>query len=508
LRFNDWVVSVVNSFPWLSVIIFLPLLGSLLALVFWRRSELCRWASPCVTAADFFLVICLLVLDLRVRYGLTGSWLMVEDLPWIERFGIRYSLGLDGISLVLILLTAFLGFLCVLVSWKQIDTRVGAFHFFLQFMQTGILGVFLATDVFLFYLFWEIQLIPMFFLIGMWGHERRIYATIKFIIYTIVGSLLMLIAVIGLYLVHGSQTGIYTFSLHHLMRTPLSPSTEIWLYAAFLLAFAIKIPLLPVHSWLPDAHTEAPTAGSVILAGLLLKTGAYALLRFAFPLFPMASKLSVPLLLALGLIGLFYASWIALAQKDIKRLVAYSSIGHMGLVAIGVAVWNMMTLSGAILQMVNHGLTTSALFILVGMLDERTHSREIANFGGLWKRMPVFSAFFLLFAMASLGLPGLNNFVGEILILIGTFRGNPLVAGVGFAGLVFAVIYILYMVQKALFGETRSEQTKSLLLNDITVREVVILAPLAAAVLFMGLFPAPVLDLFQEPVRGLIGILK
>jgi NADH-quinone oxidoreductase subunit M len=497
-----------NFFPWLSVIIFLPLFGSLLALAFWRRPLVCRWASLGVTAADLILVICLLALDFKGKSGPTGNWILVEDFSWIERFGIRYSLGLDGISLVLVLLTAFLGFLCVLVSWKQIDTRVGAFHFFLQFMQTGILGVFLATDVFLFYLFWEVQLIPMFFLIGMWGHERRIYATIKFIIYTITGSLLMLIALIGLYLIHGSQTGTYTFSLSQLMHTALNPSTEIWLYASFLLAFAIKIPVVPVHSWLPDAHTEAPTAGSVILAGLLLKTGAYALLRFAFPLFPMASKLSVPLLLLLGLVGLFYASWIALAQKDIKRLVAYSSIGHMGLVVIGVSVWNIMTLSGAILQMVNHGLTTSALFILVGMLDERAHSREISNFGGLWKKMPTFSAFFLLFAMASLGLPGLNNFVGEILILIGTFRGNPLVAGIGFAGLVFTVIYILWLVQETLFGETRNEQIKEQIFNDINLREAVILVPLAAAVLLIGLFPAPVLNLFQGPVEGLIAFLK
>jgi NADH-quinone oxidoreductase subunit M len=498
----------VTSFPWLSVIIFLPLLGGLLALAFWRRPLLCRWASLYVTAADLILVLCLLAFNLKVNSGPTGNWLLVEDFAWIERFGIRYSLGLDGISLVLVLLTAFLGFLCVLVSWKQIDTRVGPFHFFLQFMQTGILGVFLATDVFLFYLFWEIQLIPMFFLIGMWGHERKIYATIKFILYTIAGSLLMLIALIGLYLIHGSQTGTYTFSLYQLMRTSLNPGTEIWLYAAFLLAFAIKIPIIPIHSWLPDAHTEAPTAGSVILAGLLLKTGAYGLLRFAFPLFPVASKLSIPLLLVLGLFGLFYASWIALAQKDIKRLVAYSSIGHMGLVVVGVASWNMMTLSGAILQMVNHGLTTSALFILVGMMDERVHSREIANLGGLWKKMPALSAFFLLFAMSSLGLPGLNNFVGEILILIGTFKGKPLVAGIAFAGLVLTVVYILWMVQRTLFGETRDEQIKALVLNDITVREVVVLAPLAAAVLIIGFFPAPVLNLFQEPVQGLIAILK
>ncbi len=497
-----------GSFPVLSWIIFLPLVGCLLALVTWQRPFLCRCLSLGITAADLLLVILLLVLPLQMNSGPTGNWLLVEDLSWIERFGIHYSLGADGISLVLVLLTSFLSLLCVLVSWEQIQTQVGSFHFFLLLEQTGILGVFLATDLFLFYLFWEIQLIPMFFLIGIWGHERRTYATIKFILYTVAGSLLMLIALIGLYLIHASQTGQYTFSFYQLIQTSMNPSMEIWLYAAFLLAFAIKIPLIPVHSWLPDAHTEAPTAGSVILAGLLLKTGAYALLRFGFPLFPIAARLSVPLLLVLGLAGLFYASWIALAQKDIKRLIAYSSIGHMGLVVIGVAVWNIMTLSGAILQMVNHGLTTSALFILVGMLDERVHSREIADFGGMWKKMPTFSAFFLLFAMASMGLPGLNNFVGEILILVGTFKGNPLAAIIGFAGLVFTVIYLLWVVQSTLFGETRSLKIREEVLADITSREALILVPLAAAVLFIGLYPAPVLDLFHEPVQSLAGFLK
>jgi NADH-quinone oxidoreductase subunit M len=497
-----------SHFPWLSLIIFLPLLGSLLALIFWRSPRWVRWASLGVAAANLILVLFLFTLNLRMQTGPTGRWLLAEDYPWIERFGIRYSLGLDGISLALILLTTFLGLLCVLISWKQIDRRVPAFHFFLMFMLTGVLGVFLAADLFLFYLFWEIQLIPMFFLVGVWGHENRVYATVKFILYTIAGSLLMLIALIGLYLVHGSQTGQYTFSLYQLIHTPMKPQTEMWIYAAFLLAFGIKIPLIPVHNWLPDAHTEAPTAGSVILAGLLLKTGVYALLRFAFPLFPMAAGYSVPLLLILGLGGLFYASWIALAQKDMKRLVAYSSIGHMGLIVIGVAVWNAMTLSGAILQMINHGLTTSALFILVGMLDERVHTRELASFGGFWKKMPVFSAFFLLFAMASLGLPGLNNFVGEILILIGTFKVQPLVAALGFAGLVFGVIYTLWLVQRGLFEETRSREIQEMTLADINLREAAILIPLAAAVLLIGLHPDPVLNLFQEPVQGLVGLLK
>ena len=447
-------------FPLLTTILFLPLLGSLLSLALRRRPLACRRASLLVALSEFGLVISLFTRDLNGHAGPLGKWILAEDFPWIERFGIRYSLGLDGISLMLILLTTFLFVLCVLVSWKQISERVGSFHFFLMGMETGILGVFLSADLFLFYLFWEFMLLPMFFLIGMWGHEKRVAATIKFLLYTMVGSLMMLAALIGLYLIHGSQTGAYTFSLPELMQTKFSAGAEWWLYMAFLLAFAIKIPMIPIHSWLPDAHTEAPTAGSVILAGLLLKTGAYALIRFGFPLFPNAARISVPLLLALGLGGLFYASWIALAQKDIKRLVAYSSIAHMGLVVIGIAVWDAMTLPGAILQMINHGLSTSALFILVGMLDERAHSRAIESYGGLWGKMPVFSAFFLLFAMASLGLPGLNNFVGEILILLGAFRTWPWVAGLGFAGLVFTVIYILWLVQGTLFGEIRNEQIK------------------------------------------------
>jgi NADH-quinone oxidoreductase subunit M len=497
-----------THFPWLTVILFIPLGGSFVALCLARRPKICRWTSLLVSLADFFLVVWLFPLSLRWEVGAGRHWLLSEDRPWIESLGIHYSLGLDGISLMLILLTALLTVLCVLVSWKEINSRVGTFHFFLLFMETSIMGVFLATDLFLFYLFWEIQIIPIFFLIGIWGHDERIYATVKFILFTLGGSLFMLIALIGLYLTHGAKTGDYTFSLYQLTQTPLAPSTEFWLYAAFLLAFAIKIPVFPVHTWLPDAHTQAPTAGSVILAGLLLKTGAYGLLRFGFPLFPVAAKFSVPLLLGLGLIGLFYAAWIALAQKDIKRLVAYSSIGHMGIVVIGIAVWNSITLSGATLQMINHGLTTSALFILVGMLEARVHTREIANFGGLWRKMPGFSAFFLFFGMASLGLPGLSNFVSEFLVLIGSIKAWPLITGFGFTGLVLTVIYTLTVVQKTLFEETRNETFKEQAFSDITVREVLILAPLAVAVLFIGLHPQPVLDLFAGPVDGLTGFLK
>lgn len=485
------------SFPILTLIVFLPLLGGLLVLAFRGRADTTRWFSLGVTLADLLLVITLFFTHLVPRrYG----WLLMEDYAWVPQLGIRYSLALDGISLVLILLTAFLSVLCVLVSWKEIHYQVGAFHCFLLAMESGVLGVFLATDLFLFYLFWELQVVPMFFLIGVWGHENRLFATVKFVLFSIAGSLLMLIAIIGLYLLHSSQTGYASFSLFELARTSLAPNVAGWLFAAFLLAFAIKIPMFPVHTWLPDAHTEAPTAGSVILAGLLLKTGAYAVLRFAFPLFPGAAGAAMPLLLALGLIGLFYAAWIALAQSDLKRLVAYSSISHMGLIVIGFAVGSTIALSGAVLLMVNHGLTTSALFILVGMLSERTGSREFAAFGGLWKTMPVFSAFFLFFGLASVGLPGLNNFVSEILILVGVFQQKPMIGVVAFAGIVFVLVYGLRMIQDTIFGEAAAGEG----FPDLTPREAAVLVTLALAVLFLGLHPGPVLDLLQEPVHRMI----
>jgi NADH-quinone oxidoreductase subunit M len=489
-----------NGIPFLSIIVFLPLLGGIFVLVWSQRSLLCRVLSLVVTLADLVLVLLLFIPGARTA---GGPWFRVEDHAWIPSVGIRYTLAADGLSLMLLLLTTFLGVLCVLVSWKHIEEKVSSYHFFLLLTLTGILGVFVATDLFLFYLFWEVQIIPMFFLVGIWGHEQRTRTTMKFILFTMAGSLFMLIAVIGLYVVHGHQTGTYTFDLAQLMKTSLSGGVQGWLYVAFMLAFCIKIPVVPVHTWLPDAHTQAPTAGSVILAGLLLKTGAFAVFRFAFPLFPLAFRASIPVLMALGLAGLFYASWIAFSQVDMKRLIAYSSIGHMGLVVLGFAVLSSISLSGSLLQMINHGVSTSALFILVGMLGERIDSRQFKDFGGLWKKMPVFSAFFLFFSMAALGLPGLNNFVGEVLILIGTYRVRPVAAIFGFVALLFGVIYVLRMVQEALFGEFRGEQSA---LKDLDSREIVILAALALSVLFLGLFPKPVLGLFEEPINGLIKV--
>jgi NADH-quinone oxidoreductase subunit M len=487
-------------FPLLTVIIFVPILGGFLPLALHRHPAGARWSSLAVALVEITLVVSLFFLGLKPHSGPAGTWLLLEEYSWIAGFGAKYSLGLDGISLVMVMLTAFINVFCVLISWKAITEKVGVFFFFLLFLEGALIGLFLANDLLLFYLFWEIQLLPMFFLVGIWGHKNRIHAAVKFILYTVAGSLLMLIALIAIHIMHGHQTGVYTFNLYQLMHTRYSFSTEVLLFLAFLLAFGIKIPLIPVHTWLPDTHTEAPTAGSVDLAGLLLKTGIYGLFRFAIPLFPNAAQLFGPLLLALGLGGLFYAAWVALTQTDIKRLVAYSSISHMGLIVVGIAIWNPISLSGAVLQMVNHGLSTSALFIMIGMLDERVHSRDFAVLGGLWGKMPIFSAFFLLFALSSLGLPGLNNFVGEVLILIGTFQAKPVVAILGFCGIVFGVIYILRMVQDSLFGEPRSEHE----LWDINGREALILATLALAVLFIGLHPTPLLKLLEQPVGTML----
>jgi NADH-quinone oxidoreductase subunit M len=484
----------------LLVIVFLPVTAGLAAIATGKVPRLCRWASLILAIIELALASLLFALNLKPVAGPAGTWLMAVDYPWLQGVGAHFSLGLDGLSLMLIWLTAFVTVICILISWKAITEKVGSFHFFLLFLEACLMGLFLATDLLLFYLVWEIQLIPMFFLIGIWGHVNRMYASVKFMLFTFGGSLFMLLAVVALYILHGRQTGEYTFSLYQLTQTHLSPAAQGWLYAAFLLAFAIKIPLVPVHTWLPDVHTEAPTAGSVVLAGLLLKTGFYALFRFAFPLFPVAAAASMPLLIALGLAGMFYSAWIALAQTDIKRLVAYSSIGHMGLMVVALGVWNIMALSGSLLQLVNHGISTSALFVMVGMLDERLDSRKLSDMGGLWKKMPVFGAFFLFFALSSLGLPGLNNFVGEILILIGTFQVRPVVAILAFVGVLLPVIYLLTMVQASMFGEVREEHR----VWDVGPREILILVALAVPVFFIGLHPGPILRLFESSLGHLM----
>jgi NADH-quinone oxidoreductase subunit M len=487
-----------TAFPILSLLIALPMGAAAVCLALRRHPAISRWLSLLVTLAVLALALWLFV----AAQGGDGGWLLYEDYPWIPYFGIRYILGLDGISLLLVLLTAITQALAVIVSWRR-KYQVAIFYSMLLFMEAGILGVFLALDLFLFYLFWEVMLLPMFFLIGVWGHERRVYAAIKFFIFTMAGSLLMLLAVIAMYILHGRQTGDFTFALAALQHTAIPAGLEPWLFGAFVLAFAVKAPLLPLHTWLPDAHTEAPTAGSLDLAGLLLKTGLYGLLRIAFPLFPEMTQAVLPLLAALAIAGIFYAAWIAYAQTDSKRLVAYSSVAHVGFMMLGLCAWDAMAVEGSVLQMFNHGITTGALFIMIGMIQHRAETREIGKLGGLWARVPVLSAFFLFFAMASLGLPGLNNFVGEILILLGTFRVNPLWGALGMAGVLFAAAYMLRLVQGVLWG-TPGPVHDATCWPDLGAREVLVLAPLAILVLFLGLYPEPFLEPIREPVRRLL----
>ena len=490
------------EFRILTLLIFLPLFGSLLVFAFWRRDALARQVALYFSLAEFLLSawVCLRP-SLGTPAGAPAGFFLFEDAAWIERFGIRYTLGMDGLSLVMVLLTAFITVIAVIVSWNGIKERIPLFFALLLAMETGIQGVFLGLDLFLFYLFWEVMLIPMFLLIGIWGHGRRIYSAVKFFLYTFLGSLLMLVAIISLYLMHGAQTGSHTFALIELTRTAVPFGISLWLYGAFLFAFAIKFPLFPLHTWLPDAHTDAPTAGSVILASLLLKTGAYALIRFGYPLFPEAARAFTPLLYVTAVFGISYGAWIAFAQTDMKRLVAYSSVSHMGFVALGIAAWSPVALSGAVMQMVNHGVTTGALFAIVGMLDERTHSRDIATYGGIWGKVPALSFFFLLFCMASAGLPGLNNFVGEFLVLVGTFRVSPAAAVGAFPGIVLTLIYTVRLVQEILFGK----ENQPISLSDLSLREGGVLAVLGIAAVYLGVHPGPVLELIQAPIALLTG---
>jgi NADH-quinone oxidoreductase subunit M len=480
---------------WLTVLIVLPLAGTGVCLLLAGAPRLCRGAALATTLAVFAVALRLFVL----LKGSHGRWLLLyADHPWIPRFGIRYTLGLDGLSLLMVLLTAFLLVIAVLVSWREIDSRLPFHYGLLLLLEAGVLGVFLSLDLVLFYLFWELMLIPMFFLIGIWGQGRRIYAAVKFFLFTFAGSLLMLLAILALYLFHGRQTGDYTFALLALQGTHLPAGLAPWLYAAFLLAFAIKVPLFPVHTWLPDVYTQAPSA--VILAGLLLETGVYGILRFAIPLFPEAARASFPLLAGLALIGIFYAAWIAYAQKDAKRLVAYSSVAHLGFVALGLAAWDRVALEGSILQMVNHGITTGALFVMIGMIDARAKTRQLDQLGGLWGKAPRLGGLFLLFSLAAIGLPGLNNFVGEILILIGTFQSHPLWGAVAMGGVVFAAIYILRLLKGVLWGPARSDAP----FPDLTLREALILVPLAVLVFWLGLYPTTFLAPIHEPVQHLL----
>jgi NADH-quinone oxidoreductase subunit M len=482
----------------LSLLVFLPTLGAVALLFIPRRQTSALFKA----ALGVSLIVFLQSLWILRRFDPnTGAMQLVERLGWIPAYGIEYAVGIDGLSLFLVLLTALLTPIAILASWS-VAAKVKEYLFFMLLLETGMLGTLVALDLFLFYVFWEVMLVPMYFLIGVWGGQRRVYAAVKFVIYTMAGSLLMLVGIIFLAMRNFQVTQSLTFDLVRILNLHLPYDEQLWLFLAFALSFAIKVPLFPLHTWLPDAHVEAPTAGSVILAGVLLKMGTYGFLRFAIPLFPEAALAAAPWVIALAVIGIVYGALVAMMQDDLKKLVAYSSVSHLGFVMLGLFAFNLQGIEGAVYQMLNHGLSTGALFLMVGMLYERRHSRMIDDFGGLWKQIPIFSAVFLVVTLSSIGLPGLNGFVGEFLILLGAFQITPAWTAVAATGVILGAIYMLWMFRRVVFGPlTRPENQR---LEDLNAREICVLAPIVALIFFMGIYPQPFLSRMKSSARLVI----
>jgi len=496
----------------LSLFIFVPLAAGLVSWALGRSNGgFSRWLT---LAANLFNLCLAAVLWLGAAGtvtlpGLTPSaagsqWMAELSWPWIPGLGIGFSLGLDGLSLTMLALTGLLGAMAVLSGWTGIRERVPFFHMNLGLVLAGINGVFLATDLFLFVFFWELMLIPMYFLIDLWGHENRHKAAVKFFLFTQIGGLLMLVAVIALVVLHAMASGTWTFALKDLMGTVVSPVVGMLLMLGFFAAFAVKLPAFPLHTWLPDAHTEAPTAGSVILAGLLLKTGGYGLIRFAVPLFPQASRAFAPVAIALAVAGIVYGGVMAFSQKDMKRVVAYTSVSHLGFVLLGLYAFTAQAVSGAVLQMVSHGISTGALFMLVGTLQDRIHTRELDRMGGLWAQVPRMGAAALVLSMALVGLPGLVNFVSEFLVLVGTWPVSPVATVLAGLGLVVATIYALRLFQSAFHGAPREKWT----LTDLDPRETGTLFLAIALLVFFGLYPLPILHMVQQSVSGVLALVS
>ncbi|MBX3295313.1 MAG: NADH-quinone oxidoreductase subunit M [Acidobacteria bacterium] len=498
----------------LTLLILLPVVGAVGLIahqMFWKQEEHLKWVTLAITVVVFLLSLLLL------GEGGTkaGGFSFVKNVPWIEAINTNYHVGVDGLSLWLVILTTFIMPIAIISTWHAVEKRPLAFYAFLLLLQSAMIGVFVSLDLLVFYLFFEASLVPMFFLIGIWGGANRIYAAVKFFIFTAVGSLLMLVAIIALYFMHQQATGVGTFDFVTLLGSiesgtlAFSASTGLLLFIAFALAFSIKVPLFPFHTWLPDAHTEAPTAGSVILAAVLLKMGTYGLMRFNFPLFPEAARELAPIFIILAIIGIIYGALVAMVQPDVKRLVAYSSVAHMGFVILGMFSFTEWGMQGALYQMLNHGISTGALFLLVGFIYERRHTREISEFGGLANVMPLYATFFVITAMSSIGLPFLNGFVGEFMIMIGMWKSsilavtatanwNYIATMAAGTGVIFAAVYLLWMIQRVFFGKVTNEKNRGLV--DLSPREIGLMIPLLFLMVFMGVYPRPFLDRSRDAV--------
>jgi NADH-quinone oxidoreductase subunit M len=484
---------------YLSIILFTPAVGALVILLLNKQNENgIKWVANLTAFAGFLVSV-----PLWFWFDSNAAdFQFVERAPWIPSVGAEYFLGVDGLSTLLILLTTMMGTIAVLSSWAAITERVKEYYIFLLLLQTGMLGAFMALDFLLFFLFWEVMLVPMYFLIGIWGSANRLYSAIKFFLYTLVGSVVMLLGILALYFYNHTLTGVYTFDITQFHKLAVPFNLQWWVFLAFFLGFAIKVPMFPFHTWLPDAHTDAPTAGSVILAAVLLKMGTYGFLRFSLPILPDASRNFVPMMVLLSIIGIVYGALVALAQKDWKRLVAYSSVSHMAVVMLGMFALNPVGITGSIVQQLNHGISTGALFLLVGIVYERRHTREISEYGGLSKVMPVYAAVFLVMTMSSIGLPTLNGFIGEFLILQGVFVVSKVWAAFAASGVVLGAAYMLYLYQRTMFGKIENPKNERLL--DMGQREFATFAPLLILAVWMGIYPAPFLRRLEKSVQHIV----
>ncbi|MBZ0183368.1 MAG: NADH-quinone oxidoreductase subunit M [Melioribacteraceae bacterium] len=489
----------------LTYLLITPILGSLILLFIRKEQEnLIQWFGLAVSLAAFIIS---LVMVTNFDQS-NGSFQLVEKYLWIDGLNVSYHIGVDGISVLLILLTTFLTPLTLISTWGTIKKNIKLFTFFMLFLEAGMLGVFISLDLFLFYIFWEAMLIPMYFIIGVWGGENRIYASIKFFIYTMFGSLLMLVAIIWLAVDASSQLGYFTTNLLELYKVGPTIARDIqnYLFLAFFFSFAIKVPLFPLHTWLPDAHVQAPTAGSVILAGVLLKMGTYGLIRFNLPLFPQASVEFAPYISVFAVIGIIYGALVAMVQTDMKKLVAYSSVAHLGFVVLGIFAMTVESVQGAVIQMINHGLSTGALFLLVGMIYERTHSREISFYGGIAKLVPVYSTFLMIASLSSIGLPGMNGFIGEFLILLGSFKSQVLdnwwFTIFAASGVIFAAVYLLWMYQRVVFGKVTNPKLENL--SDMNGKEWLVLVPIILLIFWIGIYPTTFLDITETSTINIL----